>query len=435
MATVTMIGYNSAVVAEANVSVESSSTKYASADAAYTSFCSELGISDSTSLGSFNGDDAVTHFSDCGCVLDPGKDTNFTINSMIGTEGALGFYDYLTTYTTALSRTVPNLNRMYLTQANPILFFTFHPTGIDCGAFNSKWNKSQGNGFAARFRIAHYSGTGNVMELALLVTPQKIKIWCTNTSAPTTTKLYANTMLGGNSTDGTVRNQYDLATLATGNTYVEISFGSSYKSSGYAIFGPYTLPTMANDPDSSAVNWTATTPTGTSVSVSAAIVTGTPTEQDYFAVTNGGSLTGISASDSGKNLYFKVDLATTDTSVTPTLTSLDYEIIGQSTGYLVMVILTEAGRMKHPQGQVTIDFTGSLSGPLGSVVAPFSESFTPTIADPIFNPHDAENISISVTATPANIKIYYEEYQIGSENISLSVSTTGERIHINDLEQ
>jgi hypothetical protein len=103
--------------------------------------------------------------------------------------------------------------------------------------------------------------------------------------------------------------------------------------------------------------------------------------------------------------------------------------------YSVILWLDLRNRMEHPQGLVTVDFTGSLQGPGNAAVAPFTLTFTPSNIAPIFNPHDSERISLSVSVTATRMRIYYESYQSADENIEITPAITASLIHVNDLEQ
>ena len=435
MTKISMVGYDGIVVAEPDVLTESASTRFVSADAAYSAFCSELGISDTTNLGAFNGDDGVVYVPGDGCSIQPGKDVSFTSNHLISYEGALGFFDTETVNGAGAFRTIPNVNRMYLSTTNPVLALTFHPAGIDAGIQLSKWNKAVGLGYALRFQQANSGGSSAKMQMAILVTQEKVKIWASNIGASNLTKLYANTMRGGGSTDGVVRNQYLLADLVTGNTFVELKFAGGYVPSGHALLGAYIVPTMTKDPVNSTVVWSAEVPDGTSLIVKAAIVDGLPQETDFVELVNGGTLLGLSAEASGKNLYFKIELETNIPSLTPSIQSLSYAILGANNETKIRINLPESGRMKHPQGLVTVEFTGSLAGAGNAMVAPFTLAFTPENISPVFNPNDLERISLSATVTAAIRQVNYVSRQANTENIGLSAVVTAAIIHVNDIQQ
>ena len=102
--------------------------------------------------------------------------------------------------------------------------------------------------------------------------------------------------------------------------------------------------------------------------------------------------------------------------------------------YAVILWLDLRGRLKHPQGLVTIAFNGSLAGPGNAMVAPFTLTFTPANIAPVFNPNGPERIGLDVTFTAELKQVFYEYYQNGAENISLAAAVTATLIHINDLE-
>ena len=106
-------------------------------------------------------------------------------------------------------------------------------------------------------------------------------------------------------------------------------------------------------------------------------------------------------------------------------------------GLSITIYLNLAGRMKYPQGLVTVAYTktlGNLAGRFSSLVEDFLISFTPTNITPIFNPQAQENISLSVSGIAARHLIHFID-TAANENISLSVSAVAVRYHIDDIEQ
>lgn len=137
----------------------------------------------------------------------------------------------------------------------------------------------------------------------------------------------------------------------------------------------------------------------------------------------------------GKYLWVKLELGLTNVLFPSKVYALEAFVMSPVDIKKIKLILTAVGRMKYPQGDVTIDFTGSLLGPFNAAVAPFTEAFTPANITPVFNPDDAEHINLGVSVVPSRILIYYENYQADIEHLSLAASATGIRYHINDIPQ
>ena len=98
---------------------------------------------------------------------------------------------------------------------------------------------------------------------------------------------------------------------------------------------------------------------------------------------------------SEKYFWIKVKMETSVLNRSPVLFSLEYNFYNADFTDKIQVNLTYDGRMRYPQGEITVDFSGSLKGPGGVYVSPFSRLFIPEI-DPIwFNPHDPEYIKFS----------------------------------------
>jgi len=95
-------------------------------------------------------------------------------------------------------------------------------------------------------------------------------------------------------------------------------------------------------------------------------------------------------------------------------------------------------RLKYPVDQINVAYdksVGNLVGEQSAQVDSFSLTFSPTNLTPFFNPHNAENIDVSLTHENELIHIFYEFYQAGEdENISVAMTHANEIIHVNDLE-
>lgn len=87
---------------------------------------------------------------------------------------------------------------------------------------------------------------------------------------------------------------------------------------------------------------------------------------------------------------------------------------------VIQINLTYDGRLKHPQSEITIDFDGTIYGPGGSLVEPFSEVFEAEV-DPVwFNPGDPEQLTATVSAFSLTV----------SEVTSHELQTTGADNHL-----
>lgn len=139
----------------------------------------------------------------------------------------------------------------------------------------------------------------------------------------------------------------------------------------------------------------------------------------------------------GYHLWIKVLLATTDTNKSPFVSAIWLEDITFNPK-LLRVHLTNSGRLRFPQGVVTVAYNrtaGGMQGRTNSFVEDWEEDFTPTgITDPVFNPNVSEFISMTPTVTSQLLKVTYN-YSQGEEHISLTPSVTATLIHIDDLEQ
>lgn len=435
------IGANSAKLMSAKVTIDPASGLFASADVAYSAWCNELAIDPATSLGAYDADDSSFYFASS-VPLNPAKDVIFKAHHMISSEGAIGFYDNDPTNTGAISVSIPNISRMYQTAENPCLFLTYHAAGVDHRTYNSKWNKSA-NGFCIRTDQSHYGGGSSIFKVAIQVTPKKIRLFIENVSAGAI-PIFMNTFTGGGSTIKTVINQYNLGSTGGNGTlsYIELDYNSvTYKGSGNSLFNvPLSTITGIHG---SCVDWTADTPAGTTVNVKAAVnSSGTtpPSAGDFDAVANGGSISDLidGMSTNGMFLWIKVELATSDNTKTPSLTALSVSINDDLCLRQFTIHLTNTGRLRHPQGDVTVAYAasqGNLKNAAGTLsVASFTLQTNPDEAklSLFFNPNDPENISVSPAITVLDVnqvnfvdsKTVDEQITVGSISISAAVYDT-----------
>lgn len=124
----------------------------------------------------------------------------------------------------------------------------------------------------------------------------------------------------------------------------------------------------------------------------------------------------------------------------PVLTSyLVRKITKADADYSLILWLALSGRMKYPQGDVTITFTGSMTGPGNAAVAPFVLAFTPTNITPIFNPGQecAATLAAAAISTAAIYTVAYSSHeQPGDAAVTMAAAavTSAVLTHIDDLE-
>ena len=109
--------------------------------------------------------------------------------------------------------------------------------------------------------------------------------------------------------------------------------------------------------------------------------------------------------------------------------------------YAIVLWLKIKDRMKHPQGEVVVNFTGSLQGPGGAFVAPFTLSFVPQNITPIFNPHDPAYISAVDASIVSAIRLLITHSSAEDESDDMHYLTLTDasianaiRTHIDDIE-
>lgn len=141
------------------------------------------------------------------------------------------------------------------------------------------------------------------------------------------------------------------------------------------------------------IRWLEDKPTGTNITIE--YTTGT-IQGEWIEVSNGEVIT------SDTNLWFRVTLETTDTSVTPTLQDLWIEE-SDAPQDKIRIVMDDYSRFPTVEGDLTVEYDASLGNLAGSggAVESFIETFTPTGLIPEPNP----GIEESVTVAPAELTV------------------------------
>lgn len=104
----------------------------------------------------------------------------------------------------------------------------------------------------------------------------------------------------------------------------------------------------------------------------------------------------------------------------------------------VYVWLWLENRLKYPVDQINVAYdksVGNLAGAQSAQVESFSLAFAPTNLTSFFNPHNAENIDVTLSHENELIHIYYQFYQsAGDETITTELTHANRVIHVNDIE-
>ena len=182
---------------------------------------------------------------------------------------------------------------------------------------------------------------------------------------------------------------------------------------------------------SATIAWTENKPTGTSVAVSVST-----DGVSYSAVTNGGQFLPPGSYDN-TTAYIKVELTTTDATLTPTVSSLHLALQTAEDTYGIILEMEPLQRFESAAGPITVAYNGggTLIGEGGAVLA-FTQSFTPTGLVPKPHQNDAEHIEISsVAATVTLTKINYTNTAAQDQgHIEIaSVTATGTLTKVNDI--
>ena len=202
----------------------------------------------------------------------------------------------------------------------------------------------------------------------------------------------------------------------------------NHKTSGSAV---YTVSGITGTAASSTIAWTEDKPAGTSVAVRVST-----DGSSYTAVTNGGQFLPPGSYDN-VTAYIKVELATTDATLTPTASDLHFVLQTTADQYSMILEMEPLQRFESAAGDITVayDGGGSLVGEGGAVLA-FTQSFAPTDLVPKPHQNDVEHIEISsIAATGTLTKINYTDtaaQDMGHIEIA-SITATGTLTNVNDI--
>ena len=177
------------------------------------------------------------------------------------------------------------------------------------------------------------------------------------------------------------------------------------------------------------IRWAASGGINTNVKIETAVAEITP--EIWVEQANGTIITNIPDGDlTGKNLWVRATLSTTDEVSSPILSDLWAEA-ADTFGTLLKIPLLYPDQMKYPQGEVSVTYNPALGDLIGeaagSQVLGFTKLFIPENITPWFHPNALEKVEIaSVTATPTVTPIIYvgrttdEKTELASAAITLA---------------
>lgn len=195
-----------------------------------------------------------------------------------------------------------------------------------------------------------------------------------------------------------------------------------YKSSGTAII---TLASYISGGDNT-LYWTADIPTGTSVSMSASVNNGS-----WQSVNNGSVITGMTAGQI-YNLRIKVDLSTTDITVTPSVSQIK---ILTDDDRKIMVLGLNVPNISGAIGnaEISYDGLGALAG-VGGPTEAFEGTFTPSGMTWKGHQNDEEHIELnSIKASVIVTLVLYHDTKSADEHIELGLTANVILTDIHDL--
>lgn len=205
-----------------------------------------------------------------------------------------------------------------------------------------------------------------------------------------------------------------------------------YKTFGTAEFQTTAIRAISNAADS-VITWEADTPPGTALTVYAKLSGGA-----YAECVNGGGVRGITpgADLSGETLHVKVELSTSDISVSPVLSGISIRARSVADKNVILLLFAPGNTtsIQNAAGDVTVAYAGGNLIGQGGAVAAFTETFTPVGLVPKPDQNDAEHIEIGVEAVGTLTRVYFTDVQDGGEHIDITgIEAVGTLTHIDDI--
>jgi hypothetical protein len=200
----------------------------------------------------------------------------------------------------------------------------------------------------------------------------------------------------------------------------------NHKTRGNSV---YTVPGITGTAASSTIAWTEDKPTGTSVSVSVST-----DGVSYSAVTNGGQFL-PPGTYNNTTAYIKVELSTTDATLTPTVSGLHFALQTVEDTYSIILEMEPLQRFESAAGDITVayDGAGTMQG-AGGPVAAFARAFAPT--ELVAKPHqnDAEHLEVSSVAAAGTLTRIYYTSAYAFEHIEVAgITAVGTLTNVKDI--
>lgn len=200
----------------------------------------------------------------------------------------------------------------------------------------------------------------------------------------------------------------------------------AYATSGYAT---YSISGITGTVNTASISWTESKPNGTTLAVSVS-TDGT----NYSAVTNGVTLLAAGTVLDNATLYMKVELATTDATVTPTVSDLAIFIQCSEDANSVVLEMEPLQRFESAAGDITVAYSGGTLMGDGVAVEPFTQTFTPTGLAYKGDQNDAEHIEVSVEISGTLTQVNYKSAYNGGEHIEIaSITAVGTLTNVSNI--
>lgn len=206
--------------------------------------------------------------------------------------------------------------------------------------------------------------------------------------------------------------------IAQWHYFFEIAIEADvFEEEGTAIYGPFEIDEFL-EALSSQVNWLASVPEDTSLSIEAAI--GSP--DGWVVCENGEEIPGL---EGDTDLYLRVSMETEDTGRTPRLDSLLVWYEGNADRKIVVLHMKPLSRFDKVVGPLKVAYNtavGTLRG-MGGKVRNFEEEFDPEDLAPKNNPNTMEYLTVGITDISIIVtKVDYLYAKSGDEYLTAGIT-------------
>jgi hypothetical protein len=426
--------YDNKVVAKYEVvDVDPASYNITNADGMYTYWKNiyNVGGKETTTV---NADDSMGTYT---LVTAPPIKTFIPLSTTLalGSEGHLGIFAQASqaSIDTASSSAVKSIfgdSRGFLTTSAPLIMFSFHPP-TDNKSSNAKIyegkNAAGESVLLYRTNQSHYSSGANAAYLCFKFDKNGVEVYVEMPSAWGAFNVNMATLVDTASSTWQAGTKVTVLTVSTATKVIK---RVNLKTTSYASSGTFKGSTVAPNINKllyGRMNYTTTTPSGTSVEVKAIAKpssVGDPNDSEYVPIASGGDIPGLVSGNTIQDytIWYKIIMSTTDEYATPKVSNISFSLQEMPDPRILQLDFNNANKFRDHVGQLSLEY---IAGPLVGSDGPvdnFSFAFNTVGIEPIPTPKPTEYFTATglTTVTPAVTRI-----NLTTKSVSENYTATG----------